>query len=97
VLCLLACQQDASRAANWRHCMGSSLVCVGKRVYPLLLTQVHVLEDDDARLHIRNLSLHRCDTEEQALNMVSGRGYLPNTNMFLNSWTVCNSKELLQL
>ncbi|KAL4859263.1 Kinesin-like protein KIF6 [Chlorella vulgaris] len=68
--------KDASRAANWRQCMGWSPVCVGKRIYPLLLTQVHVLEDDDARLHIRNLSLHRCDTEEQALNML----FLGDTN-----------------
>lgn len=33
--------------------------------------QVHILEDDESHLHIRNLSLHRCDTEEQALNMAS--------------------------
>lgn len=32
--------------------------------------QVHIQEDDEARLHLRNLSLHRCDTEEQALNTV---------------------------
>ena len=35
------------------------------------LPRVGVLEDDDGRLHIRNLSLHRVTTEEEALNLVS--------------------------
>lgn len=33
-------------------------------------TQVHIQEDDSGAMHLRNLSMHRCDTEEQALNMV---------------------------
>lgn len=75
--------------------MGVSLLCVGKRIHPLLLTQVHVLEDDDARLHIRNLSLHRCDTEEQALNMVGGRGYHPPTCFHTQTaCSCCNSEQL---
>lgn len=36
--------------------------------------QVHIMEDEDSRMHFRGLSLHRCDNEEQALNMVGGGG-----------------------
>lgn len=32
--------------------------------------QVQIQEDDGGAMHLRNLSMHRCDTEEQALNMV---------------------------
>jgi kinesin family protein 6/9 len=35
------------------------------------LPRVGVLEDDDGRLHMRNLSLHCAGTEEEALNLVS--------------------------
>ena len=34
------------------------------------LPRVGVLEDDDGRLHMRNLSLHRAGNEEEALNLV---------------------------
>ena len=34
------------------------------------LPRVGVLEDDDGRLHMRNLSLHCATTEEEALNLV---------------------------
>ena len=37
------------------------------------LPRVGVLEDDDGRLHMRNLSLHRAGSEEEALNLVSRR------------------------
>ncbi len=29
------------------------------------------MEDDDARMHVRNLSAHRTSNEEEALNLVS--------------------------
>lgn len=38
--------------------------------------QVHIQEDDSGAMHMRNLSMHRCDTEEQALNMVRCRALL---------------------
>ena len=34
------------------------------------LPRVHVLEDEDAVIHTRNLSMHRAATEEDALNLV---------------------------
>ena len=34
------------------------------------LPRVHVLEDEDAVIHTRNLSMHRATTEEDALNLV---------------------------
>ena len=34
------------------------------------LQRVHMLEDADAHMHLRNLSVHRADTEEAALNLV---------------------------
>jgi kinesin family member 6/9 len=34
------------------------------------LQRVHMLEDADAHVHLRNLSVHRADTEEAALNLV---------------------------
>jgi Kinesin motor domain len=34
------------------------------------LQRVHMLEDAEARVHLRNLSVHRADTEEAALNLV---------------------------
>ena len=37
------------------------------------LPRVGVLEDDEGRLHMRNLSLHCATTEEEALNLVSPR------------------------
>ena len=42
------------------------------------LQRVHMLEDAEARVHLRNLSVHRADTEEAALNLVSaGRSHTP--------------------
>ncbi len=35
------------------------------------LPRVGALEDDEGRLHMRNLSLHCATTEEEALNLVS--------------------------
>jgi hypothetical protein len=35
------------------------------------LQRVHMLEDAEAQVHLRNLSVHRADTEEAALNLVS--------------------------
>ena len=29
------------------------------------------MEDDDQRIHFKNLSVHRANTEEEALNLVS--------------------------
>lgn len=34
--------------------------------------QVFVMEDDDGRMHVRNLSAHRTSNEEEALNLVGG-------------------------
>ena len=34
------------------------------------LRRVHVLEDEAGRIHMRNLSMHRAATEEEALNLV---------------------------
>ena len=36
--------------------------------------QVSIGEDEAGRVQLRNLSQHRCDTEEQALNMVRAPG-----------------------
>jgi hypothetical protein len=33
------------------------------------------MEDDDSRMHIRNLSAHRTTNEEEALNLVRLCGY----------------------
>lgn len=33
-------------------------------------SQVSVMEDDDGRMHIRNLTAHRTANEEEALNLV---------------------------
>lgn len=35
------------------------------------LPQVIIMEDDDARVHLRNLGVHRVASEEEALNLVS--------------------------
>ena len=42
------------------------------------LPRVHIMEDDEGRLHMRNLSLHAVATEEKALNLV---GPLPHAHM----------------
>ena len=43
------------------------------------LQRVHMLEDADARVHLRNLSVHRADTEEAALNLVrASRSHTPD-------------------
>lgn len=34
------------------------------------LPRVHVLEDEEANIHMRNLSMHTVHTEEEALNLV---------------------------
>lgn len=34
------------------------------------LPRVHIMEDEDGRLHMRNLSLHTVASEEEALNLV---------------------------
>jgi kinesin family protein 6/9 len=34
------------------------------------LPRVHVMEDEAGRIHMRNLSMHRAATEEEALNLV---------------------------
>lgn len=34
------------------------------------LQRVHLLEDANAHIHLRNLSVHRAATEEEALNLV---------------------------
>lgn len=34
------------------------------------LQRVQMLEDADAAVHLRNLSVHRANTEEEALNLV---------------------------
>ncbi len=34
------------------------------------LQRVHLLEDSEAHVHLRNLSVHRAATEEDALNLV---------------------------
>ena len=34
------------------------------------LPRVHIMEDEDGRLHMRNLSLHIVASEEEALNLV---------------------------
>lgn len=61
---LPACCPPCSRAssAHWR-CRRTRRRC-----------QVSIQEDEEGRMHTRNLSLHRCDIEEQALNMVGGAG-----------------------
>lgn len=35
------------------------------------LPRVHIMEDEDGRLHTRNLSLHNVASEEEALNLVN--------------------------
>jgi len=35
------------------------------------LPRVHIMEDEDGRLHMRNLSLHNVASEEEALNLVN--------------------------
>ena len=34
------------------------------------LPRVHIMEDDEANIHMRNLSVHRANNEEEALNLV---------------------------
>ena len=34
------------------------------------LPRVHIMEDEDGRLHMKNLSLHIVASEEEALNLV---------------------------
>ena len=34
------------------------------------LPRVHIMEDEEGRLHMRNLSLHPVASEEEALNLV---------------------------
>lgn len=34
------------------------------------LQRVHLLEDSESQIHLRNLSVHRAATEEEALNLV---------------------------
>ncbi len=49
------------------------------------LQRVHILEDEDAVIHTRNLSMRRVDTEEDALNLVR---ILPLINVEA-SWKHC--------
>jgi hypothetical protein len=39
--------------------------------------QVHMMEDEDNHIHFRNLSIHRATNEEEALNLVRLRLWLP--------------------
>ena len=39
------------------------------------LPRVHVMEDEAGAIHVRDLSMHRAATEEEALNLVWGRCY----------------------
>ena len=32
--------------------------------------QVSIMEDEDSNIHMRNLSIHRANNEEEALNLV---------------------------
>ncbi|PRW60177.1 kinesinlike KIF6 [Chlorella sorokiniana] len=56
---------------------GFDLLEPGREVRALEdLPRVNIQEDDSGAMHLRNLSMHRCDTEEQALNML----FLGDTN-----------------
>ncbi|KAL4458604.1 hypothetical protein ABPG75_013469 [Micractinium tetrahymenae] len=57
--------------------MGFDLLSPDREVQALEdLPKVHIMEDEDSRMHYRGLTLHRCDNEEQALNML----FLGDTN-----------------
>ena len=52
------------------------------------LPRVHIMEDEDGRLHMRNLSLHNVASEEEALNLVNA------LQLMLEVWEfyVCTSR-----
>ena len=38
--------------------------------HPEPACQVSIMEDEDSNIHMRNLSIHRANNEEEALNLV---------------------------
>ena len=45
------------------------------------LPKVAIMEDEDSNIHMRNLSIHRANNEEEALNLV----FVP-----LTFWSICS-------
>lgn len=65
-LCLYA---SAHHRASLSSCF---FVIVPSPAPALRDSQVTLMEDEDQRFHFRNLTTHRVNTEEDALNLVSG-------------------------
>lgn len=40
------------------------------------LPKVAIMEDEEANIHMRNLSIHRANNEEEALNLVDAEGMI---------------------
>ena len=48
------------------------------------LPKVAIMEDEESNIHMRNLSIHRANNEEEALNLVS-------MALILTFWSICSS------
>lgn len=61
---------DAATAVQQQLPAGCALVRTSCPA-PHCLLQVSIMEDEEQNIHLKNLSVHRAATEEEALNLVS--------------------------
>ena len=52
------------------------------------LPKVAIMEDEESNIHMRNLSIHRANNEEEALNLVGVDGW-HNGCMYLVAYVNC--------
>ena len=61
------------------------------------LPKVAIMEDEESNIHMRNLSIHRANNEEEALNLVRQQHALMSTAFVVLLVTICYiSKECWQ-